>query len=409
MNNTVIKKKELWIVSTDLPNKNFGGAVRTYHIIKNFSTNNYLITLFCCVNHPTSNLEIKLIEKELGIKIVVANYSRFGFAKKIYTALFKRIIPYMEEYKSSNISSLLKNKINEKPPDAILIEQLIGYYPILEAITVIKIKYPSILIAFDEHNVEYQLLESMLKSFRLWKKVIGKYILSNLYNLEKYALKEADIIFTCSNIDRVILSKEVSMEKIFLLQNGVDVDYFKPTSGKGENSILFMGALDYTPNIIGLKYFLRMIYPYIKNKNIVFYIVGRKPPLWLVNIQKQNPNIIITGYVKDVREYINKVDVCICPLINGSGTRLKILEYMSMGKAIVSTSKGAEGIVGIENNKNAIIADKPRKFAEAIDQLLTNKNLVNELGFNARKLAINNYNWKTVVGQAEDVLKKHMR
>ncbi len=133
-----------------------------------------------------------------------------------------------------------------------------------------------------------------------------------------------------------------------------------------------------------------------------FYIVGKNPP----NIPKPS-NVTFLGYVENTKEFIMKSDICIAPLRYGSGTRLKILEYMAMGKPIISTSKGAEGIDYTEN-KNIIIEDDFDAFSEKIRIVLDDKRLRDDLGKNAMDLIKQKYNWEIYRKTLHNVYKKYM-
>lgn len=120
---------------------------------------------------------------------------------------------------------------------------------------------------------------------------------------------------------------------------------------------------------------------------------------------KSNPNIICTGYVEDVREYLHKCKVYVCPLRIGGGTRLKILEAMAAGIPIVSTSVGSEGL-NVTNNMNILIAESPEGFAKKVIDLLNNLELREKITINARRFVEENYDWESIAKRQMEIYEK---
>ena len=148
--------------------------------------------------------------------------------------------------------------------------------------------------------------------------------------------------------------------------------------------MFFIGALDWLPNQKGLIWFLEQVWPKLKNDwpEVHFHVAGRNAPVWLAE-RLQSQNINFCGEIDDAGDFLSKFQVQIVPLFSGSGIRIKILEGMAMGKAIVATSKAVEGI-GITPGKELMIADDADAFMLAIKDLLTHKNKRNSIGAEAR-------------------------
>ena len=169
----------------------------------------------------------------------------------------------------------------------------------------------------------------------------------------------------------------------------------------------FMGSLSYQPNSTSINIYLNRVHPIVKKEipDIKFYIIGKDCPEWLMQQSKLDNSIKIIGFVKDVRSYICNADVCIAPIVAGSGTRLKILEYMAMGKPVVSTSIGAEGLE-VENNRNILIADEWNRFAGIIVELLNSNCLSEKIGLNGRSLVEEKYDWKSIAEKQKRVYER---
>jgi len=192
-----------------------------------------------------------------------------------------------------------------------------------------------------------------------------------------------------------------------VIDNGVDTEYFHPMDiAIDSNQLVLTGAMDWRPNQDAAVYFTEEILPLIKktkpNCNVVF--VGRNPVKQVLDLAK-NESVQVTGTVDDVRPYIAKSIVFIVPLRIGGGSRLKILEAMSMGKPVVSTSLGAEGLNVIDVH-NILIADHPEQFAQSVIDCIDNKELVNKLSKNGKELVNNLYRWDILGKKFNDYLLK---
>lgn len=247
----------------------------------------------------------------------------------------------------------------------------------------------------DEHNVYWNLSDS-IPNFQLKYKIFNYLTRSRDKKIEIKAIEQSAHTLVCSEIDKDLIIKEIPKvsEKITVVPNCIDLsfydnyrrEHFREECILGEKKILFMGTFQYSPNIDAVKMICNDIAPEINGAD--FIIIGKNPP----KISKPD-NVHYLGYVPDVKKYLLESDVCIAPIRFGSGTRLKILEYMAMGKPVISTSKGAEGI-DYSNNKNIIIADNPKVFSENIRILLDDKKLRDKLGKNAMDLIEQKYDWK---------------
>jgi glycosyltransferase involved in cell wall biosynthesis len=180
----------------------------------------------------------------------------------------------------------------------------------------------------------------------------------------------------------------------------VDIEYFRPTSAtasEGERALIYTGGMNMFANRDAVLFFMREIWPHIKlgMPNATFYAVGQDPPPELLRIAKADPGIVVTGYVNDIRPFVARSSVYVVPLRVGGGTRLKVVDAMAMGKAIVSTHIGAEGI-HVKSGENVLLVDEPREFAERTLRLLRDRSLRDRLGAAARRLAEDVYSWDKV-------------
>jgi glycosyltransferase involved in cell wall biosynthesis len=267
--------------------------------------------------------------------------------------------------------------------------------------TLVKNKISKYII--DEHNVYWEM--KAFPSYNINDKLYNMINSKRDKYLEIKALKNALHIFVCSFADKEKILNEIPNieNNISIIPNCINYGEFKnndhQTPQKENNKkykILFMGLLSYAPNVDAVHSICRYIAPKVSNAD--FYIVGRDPP----KVNKPD-NVKFLGYVDDIRSYINNSDVCLAPLKYGSGTRFKILEYMAMGKPIISTSKGAEGI-DYTNNVDIYIEDDITKFADRLKDFFLDDEYL-KIGLNARNLVRTKYDWDIYKSYINNVYK----
>jgi glycosyltransferase involved in cell wall biosynthesis len=213
---------------------------------------------------------------------------------------------------------------------------------------------------------------------------------------ERHQCTKFDLNITVSDADANHLRSMLPGIKTATVPNGVDTDYFRPDPADKltERAIIYTGGMNMYANRDAVSYFLSSMWRRIKSKlpDVRFYVVGQDPPQELRKFAEGDKNIIITGYVDDIRPYVSRSAAYVVPLRVGGGTRLKILDAMAMGKAIVSTTIGAEGILATDG-KNILLADEPFEFASKTIELLTSSRKREILGAEARKLVEQQYSW----------------
>jgi glycosyltransferase involved in cell wall biosynthesis len=199
-------------------------------------------------------------------------------------------------------------------------------------------------------------------------------------------------------------------DPLYVIPNGVDINYFKPvTLDVQPNSLIYTGSLTYSANFDAIEFFLSEIFPIVRAHvpETRLRITGsyQNVPLKRLNL---DDHIELTGYKPDIRPLMASTSLCIVPLRIGGGTRLKILEAMSMGIPVISTSKGAEGLA-VTPGKDIIIADNPDNFATKIIQLFNDTNFRTRLSINGRKLVESSYAWETIGQEFNSLIEKTSR
>lgn len=234
----------------------------------------------------------------------------------------------------------------------------------------------------------------------------------NLKGLKKYEFdmyEEADKVLALTPQGKEELLDIRSTLDIGIVPHGVDVEHFAfSVPDQEEQSIIFVGNYLHYPNADAVLYFAEAIWPRVKQNSpqLKFYIVGQAPPPEIKKLA-EDPAIVVTGRVDDVTPYLTRSTVFICPVRLGGGFRGKILEAMAIGRPIVSTSLGAEGIPA-QSGKNIILADNPEDFAQGIDRLLQDSSLYNQISTLGRQLVEDKYAWGKGVDVLEGILAEMM-
>ncbi len=218
----------------------------------------------------------------------------------------------------------------------------------------------------------------------------------------------------------LVNNSKILEQKIEIIPNGVDIGYFAPFSKERilelkkrykihSPSLLFRGIMNFQPNIDACVWFIEKVFPLIKKEipEIKLYIVGPNPPAKLFKHSGQD--IIITGYVDDIRVYIACCDINIAPMISGSGIKNKVLEAMAIGKPSVVSSIVKEGMPELENNFNVLFADTPEEFVRQIKLLLNNKGLYNKISQNSIKTILEKYTWKSASKKFMDLFNEEIQ
>jgi glycosyltransferase involved in cell wall biosynthesis len=178
--------------------------------------------------------------------------------------------------------------------------------------------------------------------------------------------------------------------------NGVDTDGYQILPEPAANGLLFIGSMSYAPCADGAVWFCNAILPQVQPADAEMWVVGRSPG---PDVQAlASDKVHVTGWVEDILPYYERTRIAVVPLRAGSGTRLKILEAMALGRAVVSTTIGAEGLA-VHDGEHLFIADDPQTFAEKVSRLLQDDDLRRAMVLRARELVVNHYDWKALARQ----------
>jgi glycosyltransferase involved in cell wall biosynthesis len=202
-----------------------------------------------------------------------------------------------------------------------------------------------------------------------------------------------------------VFEREIPGEHSMVLRNGVDLAFYKPQPERAEPAhLVFVGVMDYLPNIDGCEHFVREILPLVRAKfgEVRFTIVGSKPTPQVQALARE-PGVTVTGFVDDPREYLARASVSVAPLRIARGIQNKVLEALAMGLPVVGTTSATQGIEG-EPGRDFVLANSAREQADAICALLADPARASALGQRGREFVEANYDWEVVLKPLDQLL-----
>lgn len=212
---------------------------------------------------------------------------------------------------------------------------------------------------------------------------------------ERAAAAQCDVCLAVSAQEALAASNLLGAELVEVVANGVDTNYFRPSCDESEHAnLLFTGAMSYRPNSEAVVGFVREILPLVLQElpEAILHVVGAAPPRAVTSLAGRN--VSVHGFVDDMRPYHRQSSVVVVPLLRGGGTKLKVLEAAAMGKAIVTTSIGVEGLA-FRDSEELMVADSPTSFARAVVRLVQDAGKRRKLGERAREIALG-YDWEII-------------
>jgi glycosyltransferase involved in cell wall biosynthesis len=250
--------------------------------------------------------------------------------------------------------------------------------------------------SLDHHNIESDMMlrrarveRHPLKRLYFWQEGL------RLRRYERRVCPQFDLNITCSSLDTERLRAVAPRTEIAEIPNGVDTDYFRPGAEQEcPLSLVFAGNLSWYPNAAAMHFFADKVWPTLKRQlpGVTMDVIGGNPPQPLTALASRDKDFRVNGFVPDVRPYISRAAVYVCPIMDGGGTKLKILDALAMGKPIVAHPIACEGIA-VRDGHDVIFAREPVEFVRAIAALLADRHKRKQISMNARSLAESFYSY----------------
>lgn len=309
----------------------------------------------------------------------------------LHNLLFSKLPYNAERFIDDSFNQKIVGLLNHQSFDII---QLEGLYlcPYIDTIR----QHSQARIAYRSHNVEYEIWERTLAQSKWIKQFYLKILVSRLKKFETRYLNQYDLLIPITQRDNDKLNTMGNIRPSLPLPAGIDLSGQPPLPPSDIPDLFYIGALDWAPNTEGLLWFLNHCWLTIQKQHpeLKLYIAGRNAPQWFIK-RIQPFNVIYLGEIPDSKAYMNDHSVMIVPLLSGSGMRVKIIEAMGCGKAIVSTSIGCEGIDAVDG-VHLLKADTPENFIEAIDKLVVQSDLRTFVSKNCFTFVTSNYSNPTL-------------
>src|SRR5262245_46864438 len=264
-------------------------------------------------------------------------------------------------------------------------------------------------LVVDSHEVAYDLARQFANARgSLGRRLYAGINWRKLRREELETYRDANGVYLCSAADEQRLLDQVPRVRTAVIPNAADVEYYRPRPTDPQpdgRTVVYFGLLSTVPNIDGVIHFVQDVWPRITETHpqARFKIIGGRPPRSLLALA--GPRIGLPDLVPALRPHLAAAAAVVVPLRLGGGTRLKIVEAMAMGKAIVSTTLGAEGIEAVPG-RDLLIEDQPAAFAGAVNWLLAEPGLQAHIGKSARQLAVDQYAWSSAARTLESFYRR---
>ena len=348
------------------------------------------------VNSPKYNVKESDIpeeyRKKTGIELIDVDLDVKPL--KALLNLFTRKSYHVERFISKDFKARLAELLQKEQFDVVQLEMLY-MAPYVETIR----QHSKAMIVLRAHNVEHKIWERIAKDTTFFiKRWYINHLANTLKEYELSALETVDGIAAITRKDAAFFRKYCS-KPIIDIPYGVYPEEFTPKYEiEGQPKFYHIGSMNWMPNEEGIRWFIDEVLPKTVEKvpSFVYHLAGRNMPEWLTTLN--NPNIDIIGEVPDAKAFVAENDVAIVPLLAGSGIRIKIIESMAMGKTVITTRVGAEGIL-YKEDVNLIIAENKAKMVEAIRSINANPEIAMRIGQAARKLVEESYDNRKIIAR----------
>ncbi|MET0893754.1 MAG: glycosyltransferase family 4 protein [Pseudoxanthomonas sp.] len=370
-----------------------GHQLRSWHLLKALAQR-HQVTLLSLMRGDDEAAGIVEMRRHLA-GVETFPIATEGSRVALGWALLRSVLGHAPYVATKYASSALHSRIRQLAPgmDAVHFDML----PLMANADALP---PGLPVVYNAHNVEHVLLSTRARmTGSRWIRYFLQGQLPRLLGFESRACQRADLVLACSEVDAEALRQLAPDARVAVVPNGVDLDANRPPAAgrpaTRPGSLVFVGQMGWFPNRDGVEWFLAEVFPRIlaARPQTGFVLIGKADGLQVPAAVAAQ--VTLAGFVPDLRPFVEAASAYVVPLRAGSGTRLKVLEAMALGKAIVTTSIGSEGIA-LRDGESALYADDADSFAAASIRLLDSPALAQQLGAAARACAEQHYGWEAV-------------
>lgn len=386
----------LWVKVGGLTPLNTGGRLRSFHLLKELSRRHrvtLLTTESTTGQHDELTAQLPQCARIVSFPHVMAKWRSARFAVALLRSWLSPMPVDIRRCRVPALKREVSRCLAEEGVDLCIAD-------FLAAMPNVPASRPVATLLF-EHNVEHVIWKRLAGiETRPWRRALLELEWRKLRRYETGACRRVNMTVAVSSADQTLLAALAPSALIQAISTGVDTEYFAPDdTPEIFGQIVYVGSMDWQPNEDAVLTFMQEVLPRIRQDvpGARFTVVGRNPSETLRR-RAQRCGVALTGTVDDVRPHLRKAAVCVVPLRIGGGTRLKIFEALAMGKAVVSTSVGAEGLPLVDG-RHYLRTDDPGAFAHAVTTLLRDPVRRRALGRHGRELVERHYSWSQVATQ----------
>lgn len=401
--------KILWVKSELLHPIDKGGRIRTYQVLRQLKKDHHVTYL--CLSPSTDPQESYEKASEYCHRLITVPWSEPAKGTPaFFVDLAKNLadpLPYVQaKYRSEIMRRHVSRLASQGELDVVISDFLTPSQNVP-----VGLPCPTVLF---QHNVEQVLWKRLYENQESLPR--RAYFYGQFLKMRRFEGQEChryDAVATVSTNDSDAIRRLYGLQEVFDVPTGVDTDYFSPgTAPRDQDELVFTGSMDWMPNEDAMLFFGEKILPLIERAvpGVKVTVVGRNPTEKLVALARENKRFSLTGWVDDVRPFIDRGAVYIVPLRVGGGTRIKIYEAMGMARAVVSTTIGAEGLP-VKDGEEIVLADEPQAFADGVVRLLQDRDARGRIEGAARKAVVERFGWdkaaEALLGACQHAIAKH--
>jgi sugar transferase (PEP-CTERM/EpsH1 system associated) len=385
----------LWLKTELLHPVDKGGKIRTYHMLRELKCEHHVTYL--TLDDGSAAPDAAELASEYCHRLVRIPFSvREKLTPRFYAELALNIgsrLPYaIAKYRSPAMRAAIESRARSGYHDVLVCDFLAPSVNLRDGLPCAQVLF--------QHNVEAMIWRRHVEAQNnVLKRAYVQRQWQKMLTYERDQCRRFDHVIAVSREDADTIRRDYGVEAVSDVPTGVDTEFFRPRADypAGTHELVFTGSMDWMPNQDAIAYFVAEILPRLRRSipQVTLTVVGRNPPPALEKLARADASIKVTGYVEDVRPYMERAAGYVVPLRVGGGTRLKIFEAMAMERPVVSTSIGAEGLP-VRDGVELLIGDSPDEFAEAVIRVLRDPVAARRLGRSGAELVRKKYAWGRV-------------
>jgi len=373
-----------------------GDRIPVFHQIRRLSKTHEVVV--GSLAHPETRKNADMLEMELGVKVLAPDHSRLWQTKEMMMAFLQRKPLSLGYFRNRRLHALVDKDFTKKKFDAIIVfsssmAQYAEYYGHI----------PRMMHFCDVDSQKWHSMGQASHGIMRW---IYERESRTLLDYERKIAAEFNASCVVSQNEADLFRKHIPGIPVYVIENGVDVDYFSAIPRHPERlNIVFVGVMDYDPNIEAVTFFVNRVWDKIRilHPRARFTIVGSKPTKKICDLAR-NPSIKVTGYVSDIRSYLASATLAIAPLAIARGVQNKILEAMAAGVPVLTTPGVAKGLPSGAESLIFTADREAETFASALLEIVNNKIAREEQAAKARKFVQQQCTWEAKLQKLDDLL-----